>query len=197
MAFDLKGRRQALDMTLQDLADKVGVQASTIRKWENGMIDNIKQDKIPKLAEALNVSVFDILDYYPKDQIVPKSDLVKVPIIGTIACGTPIFSEENIEGYIYEDNLGVGDFFALHAKGDSMNPTIQNGDLVTIRKQPVAENGDVVAVCIDGEITLKRFKKTSNQTLLLPDNPCYNPIVLTNAQQSYIVGKAVSLTKKL
>ena len=78
-----------------------------------------------------------------------------------------------------------------------MYPTIENGSEVLIRRQPVAENGDIVAVCIDGEITLKRFKRSGEQIMLVPDNHSYDPILLQDSSTSYIVGKAKNVYKNL
>lgn len=77
-----------------------------------------------------------------------------------------------------------------------MNPTIQSGDKVTIRWQPTAENGDIVASYIDGEIILKWFKQIGEQVILLPNNQDYDLIMIHENSQSYIVGKAVSSIKK-
>ena len=90
-------------------------------------------------------------------------------------------------------DVKVGDYFALIAKGDSMYPTIEDGSKVLIRRQPVAENGDIVAVCIDGKL----FKQSGEQIMLIPDNHSYDPILLQDSSTSYIVGKAKKVCKNL
>ena len=121
--------------------------------------------------------------------------LVKVPIIGTIAAGAPIFADENMEGEILvdESNIGKGRFFALRVRGDSMiNAGINNGDLVIIKRQPLAENGDIIAALIDNEATLKRLSLTNDEVFLLPENEKYSPINVTCREDFKILGKMVT-----
>jgi len=121
--------------------------------------------------------------------------LVKVPVIGTIAAGAPIFADENMEGEILvdESNIGKGRFFALRVRGDSMiNAGINNGDLVIIKRQPLAENGDIVAALIDSEATLKRLSLTNDEVFLLPENEKYSPINVTCREDFRILGKMVT-----
>jgi len=121
--------------------------------------------------------------------------LVKVPVIGTIAAGAPIFADENMEGEILvdESNIGKGRFFALRVRGDSMiNAGINNGDLVIIKRQPLAENGDIVAALIDNEATLKRLSLSNDEVFLLPENEKYSPINVTCREDFRILGKMVT-----
>ncbi|MBR4532913.1 transcriptional repressor LexA [bacterium] len=121
--------------------------------------------------------------------------LVKVPVIGTIAAGVPIFADENMEGEILvdESNIGKGRFFALRVRGDSMiNAGINNGDLVIIKRQPLAENGDIIAALIDSEATLKRLSMTNDEVFLLPENEKYSPINVTCREDFRILGKMVT-----
>ena len=199
--MDLKQRRKELGLTLQEVADEVGVGASTVRKWENGLIDNIKQDKIPKLANALKVSIFDILGI-PDIQPIPdniETEVVKIPIIGKIACGKPIMSEENIIGYEEEpaSAAGSGECFYLQTEGDSMVPTVPVGARVKIRIQPDVESGEIAAVNINGELTLKRVKKSGDSIMLIPDNRNYDPIILHRDDYNRIVGKAIKVSYDL
>ncbi len=121
--------------------------------------------------------------------------LVKVPVIGTIAAGVPIFADENMEGEILvdESNIGKGRFFALRVRGDSMiNAGINNGDLVIIKRQPLAANGDIIAALIDSEATLKRLSMTNDEVFLLPENEKYSPINVTCREDFRILGKMVT-----
>ena len=121
--------------------------------------------------------------------------LVKVPVIGTIAAGAPIFADENMEGEILvdESNIGKGRFFALRVRGDSMiNAGINNGDLVIIKRQPLAENGDIIAALIDNEATLKRLSLTNDEVFLLPENEKHSPINVTCREDFKILGKMVT-----
>lgn len=121
--------------------------------------------------------------------------LVKVPVLGTIAAGVPIFADENMEGEILvdESNIGKGRFFALRVRGDSMiNAGIMNGDLVIIRRQPLAENGDIIAALIDCDATLKRLSMSNGEVFLLPENEKYSPIDVTCREDFRILGKMVT-----
>lgn len=121
--------------------------------------------------------------------------LVKVPIIGTIAAGVPIFADENMDGEILvdESNIGKGRFFALRVRGDSMiNAGINNGDLVIIKRQPLAENGDIIAAMIDSDATLKRLSLSNGEVFLLPENEKYSPINVTCREDFKILGKMVT-----
>ena len=121
--------------------------------------------------------------------------LVKVPVIGTIAAGVPIFADENMEGEILvdESNIGKGRFFALRVRGDSMiNAGINNGDLVIIKRQPLAENGDIIAALIDSDATLKRLSLSNGEVFLLPENEKYSPINVTCREDFRILGKMVT-----
>ena len=139
-----------------------------------------------------------ILDTAADEKPAKKSDsvkLVKVPIIGTIAAGAPIFADENMEGEILvdESNIGKGRFFALRVRGDSMiNAGINNGDLVIIKRQPLAENGDIIAAMIENEATLKRLSFSNSEVFLLPENEKYSPINVTCREDFRILGKMVT-----
>ena len=116
-------------------------------------------------------------DQDKKDGKVAKvlADTVRVPIVGSIACGTPMLAEENIESYIPISSsiLGTGNFFALHARGNSMvNANIEDGDFVIVRQQNTAEEGQIIVALIDDEATLKRFytDRRRRKVRLHPEN---------------------------
>ena len=100
----------------------------------------------------------------------------QVPLIGQIACGDPITAEENQEGIVSVPTAWHATF-TLICKGDSMSPRIKSGDLVAIRKQGSAENGQIAAVRIDGEATLKHVYKYSDYIELRPENPAFESII--------------------
>ena len=118
----------------------------------------------------------------------------KVPLLGTIAAGIPIYAEENFDGY-RESTEDVRADFCLKIKGDSMiGARINDGDIVFIRKQPDVENGEIAAVLIDGEATLKRVYKKNGSLVLQAENPKYAPIVCSakTCDECIIMGKAVT-----
>ncbi|MDU7804127.1 MAG: transcriptional repressor LexA [Serratia marcescens] len=149
------------------------------------------QEKLTLLSLALNVSEPWLMGYdVPKQEITsnPNSG-ISVPLVGTIAAGTPILAEENIERYFNIDSSIKADF-CLRIKGDSMiNEGIHNNDIVFIHQQPILENGEIGAVIIDGEATLKRFYKTDTGIVLQPANEKYAPIIVDENSNLIIAGK--------
>jgi repressor LexA len=123
----------------------------------------------------------------------------EIPIVGRVRAGAPILAEENIEGFFpVASELTRGkESFALKVKGDSMiEDGIQDGDLVIIRQQHTAENGDIVCALIANEATLKRFYRKGNEITLKPANKNYDPIVVSKGEFR-ILGKATGVIRKL
>ena len=129
-------------------------------------------------------------------------DTVRVPILGQISAGRPIFAEENIEGYINLDKFLTKhskDIFALKVKGDSMiGAGILDGDYVIVKKQPTVENGEIACVLIDNEATVKRFYKRDTHIELRPDNDKYQPIIVTQElnKNIFVLGKVIGVLRK-
>lgn len=190
------------DMTQEMLGEKIGVKKAAIYKYENGLVVNLKRDIIEKLANVLEVSpsylmgLDDIKDVPQGFQPVPS--MKKIPRVGRIACGTPILAEENVEEYDSVPEHWKADF-TLVCVGDSMAPKIQDGDLVAIRQQEMVENGQIAAVLIDNEATLKRVYVYPDKLILRPENPNYELIVIMNGESSNIriEGRAVGFCRGL
>jgi len=198
----IKQLRDRKGLTTEELGKRVGVTKATISRYENGS-RKISMDDIPKFASALDVSPMDILigtKQISNVEIVSE-EMAKIPILGTIACGDPILAEENIEGYMYEnkENLPSGTLFGLIAKGNSMEPSIPHGAKVLIREQTEVEYGEIAAVLVNGdtEATLKRIKRQGDIIMLMPDNPNYEPYIVTETNPARIIGKAVRFTLDL
>jgi len=120
--------------------------------------------------------------------------LVSIPIAGTVAAGQPIFAQENITGEILVEAsvVGSGKFFALYAKGNSMiNAGINDGDLIIVRRQPIAENGDIVIALLGDEATVKRLHIKDSIIKLVPENPDMIPITVEPEDDLIILGKVV------
>jgi repressor LexA len=120
-----------------------------------------------------------------------------VPLVGRIAAGGPILAEESIEDVfpLPRQIVGDGTLFLLKVVGDSMiNAAIADGDWVVVRQQPVAENGDIVAAMIDGEATVKTFKRSESHVWLMPHNPAYTPIPGDDAT---ILGRVVAVLRRV
>ena len=119
----------------------------------------------------------------------------RVPIVGNVAAGSPILAEECIEDYLTFDTGGrSGEYFALRVRGESMmNAGIMPGDLVVVRRQQVANNGEIVVAMIGDEATVKRFSRQNGHIWLLPENDAYSPIDGTYAQ---ILGKVAAVVRR-
>ena len=190
------------DIKQEMIGEKIGVKKAAIYKYENGLVVNLKRDIIEKLANVLEVSpsylmgLDDIKDVPQGFQPVPS--MKKIPRVGRIACGTPILAEKNVEEYDSVPEHWKADF-TLICVGDSMAPKIQDGDLVAIKQQETVENGQIAAVLIDNEATLKRVYVYPDKLILRPENPNYEPIVIMNGESSNIriEGRAVGFCRGL
>lgn len=207
MAKRIKDLRTSQGMTLEQVAEKVGVGKSTVRKWETGLISNMRRDKIAALADALNTSPMYLMGWSDEINPAPALDLSKFdniypvklkkfPLLGEIACGKPIFANEDRESYILAGSDIHADF-CLRAKGDSMiNARILDGDIVFIRKQDMVDNGEIAAVAIGDDVTLKRVVYYPEQNLLIlkAENSKYQDMIYSQDQldQVYILGKAIA-----
>ena len=188
------------NMSQAELARETGIDRSSISLYLSGKYSP-KGDKLYILANALNVSVAWLAGFdAPKkdkklaDNIIPLPKTKRVPLLGTIACGEPILATENIDKYI-EMPESVGGTFALKCKGDSMiNARIFDGDIVYIREQPDVENGEIAAVLIGDEATLKRVYKSPTKVILHPENPLYKDMVFVEEEMNEvrIIGKAIA-----
>jgi repressor LexA len=137
----------------------------------------------------------DIDDDAPMD--IASQEAAYVPLVGRIAAGGPILAEESIEDIfpLPRQIVGEGNLFLLKVVGDSMiNAAIADGDWVVVRQQPVAENGDIVAAMLDGEATVKTFKRSADHIWLMPHNPAYTPIPGDEAE---ILGKVVAVLRRV
>ena len=201
----IKSRRTELGLTVEELAHKMGYKdKSSISKIENGKAD-IPQSKIAAFADALQTTPAYLMGWEeqpePKKPTIPPGfepmpKMKKIPLIGAIACGEPITAEQNIERYIGVPAAWRADF-ALTCHGDSMvDAGIHDKDVVYIRIQPEVENGEIAAVRIDGEATLKRVYYNPGTLTLMPANPAYAPMIYTGPQleEVHIEGKAVGWT---
>lgn len=201
----IKSRRTELGLTVEELAHKMGYKdKSSISKIENGKAD-IPQSKIAAFADALQTTPAYLMGWEeqpePKKPTIPPGfepmpKMKKIPLIGSIACGEPITAEQNIEKMVdVPENIRCD--FSLTCHGDSMvDAGIHDKDVVYIRIQPEIENGEIAAVRIDGEATLKRVYYNPGTLTLMPANPAYAPMIYAGPQleEVHIEGKAVGWT---
>ena len=138
-----------------------------------------------------------VLDVTPGGSDIPSQGAAYVPLLGRIAAGGPIVAEESIEDVfpLPRQIVGEGTLFLLRVTGDSMiNAAIADGDWVVVRQQPVAESGDIVAAMIEGDATVKTFKRSDGHVWLMPHNPAYTPIPGDTAT---ILGKVVAVLRRV
>ena len=200
--------RQEQDVTQQELADYIGVSKQAVYKYENNIVTNIPTDKVDAIAKRLKVSPAYLMGWEeqptPKPTsptpippgFMPMPKMKKVPLIGAIACGDPITALQNREGDV-DVPEDVRCDFALKCHGDSMTGAgIHDGDVVYIHIQPEVENGEIAAVRIGDEATLKRVYLHTDYVELRPENPAFESIIRRkeNMNDVHIEGKAVGYT---
>lgn len=188
----IRDLRKRKGWTMEELGEKLGVQKSAVNKWEHNMVSNMKRTTIRDLAKLLEVSPAYLMGWTDTpDGMEPLPKFKMVPLIGEIACGVPALAEQNHIGTAAVPE-GISADFALICRGDSMiNARINNGDIVFIRRQPMVENNQIAAVRIGTEATLKRVRFIGGKVVLWPENPDYEPIMVTEDMDVEIMGLAV------
>ena len=193
-------------MRAVELHEHTGISKASISEYLSGNYEP-KQRNIYKMATALGVLpsyLMGIEEQSTEFPDIPKLPNIEpynptmVPIVGTIAAGTPILAEENIEGYA--PLQGKKADFALTVKGDSMiGDNIHPGDIVFIRQQPTVEIGEIAAVLIDGDATLKHFYYGGDSVTLVSSNPTYKPMVFHqgDCDEFRVLGKAIAYLHNL
>ena len=206
----LRQLRTAKDLSQFEFAKQIGISKSSVNMYERGEREpNFKMLEV--IADYFNVDMDYLLgktniplknsveSQILPSNIIPMPEMRKIPLLGTIACGAPVFAEEHMDGevdipsYIHAD-------FALRCEGDSMiNARIFNGDIAYIRRQDTVENGAIAAVLIENEATLKRVRLFDDHISLEPENPMYKPFVYWNEDMNSvrILGKAVAFTSAI
>ena len=178
---NLRNLMQKFGKSRNQVCDDLGFKYTTFTDWYNGN-KYPRIDKIEMLADYFNVLKSDLIERTPSNAIpIDFAHLKRIPILGRIAAGKPIYAEENIEGYTYTDLNGGHEYFGLRVRGDSMDAArIHDGDVVIIRRQDVVDNGQIAVCLIDGEeATLKRFSRDGDIVTLMPQstNPVHHALV--------------------
>lgn len=212
----IKEYREKCNLTMDEFAKKAGLSKGYISMLEKNQHPQNKRKIVPSLetfrkaAKAMGLSVDDLMKAVDGDQPVslevkkslPPYDNIfpiekkKIPMLGEIACGEPIFAEEDRESYVLAGTDITADY-CLKARGDSMvGARINDGDIVFIREQSIVEDGEIAAVIIDDEATLKRvyYEKDKNRLTLQAENPRYRPLSYEGEELDHIriLGKAVA-----
>ena len=202
----IKLHREKANLTQDELAKQLNTTKQPVYKYENNVVTNIPSDKIEKMAELFGVNPGYLMGWEGDHFSGEKTDMIfdnifpvsikKFPLLGEIACGEPIFVNEDRESYVLS-GTDINADFCLKAKGDSMiGARIFDGDVVFIKKTEIVENGEIAAIVIDDEVLLKRFYYFPDESLLTlqSENPKYPPKNYTNEQLNHIrvLGKAVA-----
>ena len=209
LRYILKDLRKKKGLTQEALASILGLERSTIGKYEGTKQVKPSPDVLIQIGKYFNVSTDYLLGLtddpspFPQagniefsfDNIFP-IEISSIPLLGEIACGEPIFTEQSFDGYVYAGSDIHADF-CLKCKGDSMiGARILDGDVVFIRRQPTVENGEIAAVIINNEATLKRviYYPDRNMVILKAENQQYKDLVYVGEElnEIRIIGKAVA-----
>lgn len=194
--FEARKRRK---ISRKEIADFLQVHETTIKRYEDGNTKKLPTDRLEKIAKYLNTSI-EYLMGWEEEQ---KPQGVKIPVLGTVPAGIPISAVEDILDYeeIPKSWENQGEFFGLKIKGGSMLPILTDGDIVIVRKQSTADNGDTVIAMVNGDdATCKRYERSNNGIMLIPNNSSYTPTFYTNEEIASlpvtIIGKVVELRRK-
>ena len=205
IAENIKKIRLEHGLSQAELGKIAGVSDKAVSTWELGT-KIPRMGAVEKMANYFGIPKSAIVDDAPAAttsrpippgfQPMPEMDCV--PLVGRIACGTPITAEENVEQMVCVPSRWHSTF-TLTGKGDSMEPRIHDGDLVAIRSQPEVENGEIAAVRIGEEATLKHVYLHENFIELRPENPAFSSIILSREDMNAVVieGKAVGLCRDI
>ena len=204
----MKQRRKEIGFSAEKVAERLGVSPATIYRYEKGDIEKVPVDSLAELAKILQTTPAYLMGWEEqpspaasKESTIPPGfepmpAMTEVPLVGRIACGTPITAEQNVEKMVdVPDNIRCD--FSLTCHGDSMiDAGIHDRDIVYIRIQPEVENGEIAAVRIGEEATLKRVYYSDGVLTLMPANPAYAPMVYSGPQldEVQIEGRAVGWT---
>ena len=193
--------RKNKKITRKQIADFLGVHETTIKRYEDGDTKKLPTDRLEKIAKYLNTSIEYLMGW--DEDTKPNSKGIQIPVLGTVPAGIPISAIEDIIDYeeIPKSWENQGEFFGLKIKGDSMYPTLENGDVVIVKKQSTADNGDTVIVMVNGDdATCKRYERSDTGIILIPNNSAYTPVFYTNEEIERfpisIIGKVVELRRK-
>ncbi len=201
----IRRRRHELGLTLEAVAAEANTSKQTVQRYESGVIENIPNGRLAAIAAVLKTTPAYLAGWEETAPVQEEGVLPlrrrRVPLLGHIACGEPVFAEEEFCGYGLEGGEVDADF-CLHAKGDSMiGARIHDGDIVFVRRQESVENGEIAVVIIGDEATLKRvyYDREGEKLILTPENPRYAPLSFEGEELSCvkILGKAVALQSRL
>lgn len=201
----IKIARITRGLTQEELGNMIGVQKSAIAKYESGRVVNIKRTTLQKIADVLDMNPSDLIfdDYTTSLSDSGTATVKRIPVLGRVVAGIPIDAIEEVLDWeeIPESLARTGEFFALQVKGDSMSPRIQEGDVLIVRRQSDADEGDIVIAQINGDTAcVKRLLKQEDGIVLQSFNPAYSPMFFSkkavNEKPVHIIGKVIENRQK-
>lgn len=200
----IKQRRLEIGLTVDQVAEQIGKNRATVYRYESSEIEKFPIDILAPLAQALRTTPAYLMGWESErssqfahsDFMSPYNPTRRIPILGRISAGLPLYAEEHIEGYTYTELNGGAEYFALRVTGDSMTAArIHDGDTLIVRRQDIVENGQIAVVIVgDDEATVKRFYKNGNSVTLMPQstNPVHQPQIYdTSATHIRVIGLVV------
>lgn len=179
MARNIQRLMEATGKSRVQVCDDLGIKYTTFTDWVNGN-RYPRIDKIEMMANYFGVSKAELVEHPDKlpAEAVPYNPTHRIPLLGQIAAGLPLYADQNIEGYIWTERNHGKEYFALRVCGDSMNAAgIKDGDVIVVRQQPKVDDGQIAVVLVDEEATVKRYHQQGDTIILSPQstNPAHQP----------------------
>lgn len=202
----IKALRKERGLSLEQLAEMIGTSRQTVHRYETGVITNIPHEKIEALAAALGTTPARLMGWEINDDfstinnksrtVISQIKTKRMPMLGNVACGEPVFANEEV-GYYISANADIAADFCLIARGDSMiNARIFDGDVLFVKKQESVDDGEIAVVLVEDEATVKRvyFDRENGILTLIPENPTYKPMRYMGSQldRIRILGRVIS-----
>jgi repressor LexA len=185
-------RRKELGLTLEEIGNATGVSKSTVKKWENGFIANMRRDKIEKLAKILQISPIVLLgnkneDDKPNAEILSAGEnIYKIPVFSSVSAGFGAYACSDVIDYLHlyiANPADVPEMLCIKVTGDSMYPKIEDGDIIVVRKQDSVDSGSIAVVLVDGEEGfVKKVIYDKEIIELVSINPEYAPKIFKGAE---------------
>lgn len=176
----MKARRKQIGMSAEQIAEQLNISPSTVYRYENGDIEKMGIDKLTPIAKALRTTPAYLMGWDTSEKSSLPPDAIpfdpakghRIPILGRISAGLPLYAEEHIEGYTVTDLNGGAEYFGLRVRGDSMNAIgINDGYIIIVRRQEEVEQGEIAVVMVGEEdATVKRFYSSDTTVTLMPQS---------------------------
>lgn len=199
----MRKRRLELGYSYQDLADRTGLNKSTLQRYETGKTNKLPLDKAEIIAAALETTVEYLMGFSPAGETpVYAAEVFSVPVFDSVSAGFGCYADSSAVGCkptILSNAAEAGEYLWINVKGDSMSPKIENGDMILVRRQDSVESGSVAVVMVDDEAFVKKMKYGKDWVELHSFNPYYpvRRFEKAEVQRITVVGLVKEVCKKL